>query len=250
MERLEIRHIASTLGQSEFTIRTLASRFVWFLSATRVGEDLFFRQEAMEIFRLIVDQLEAGIRAEHIELMLSKRYPVAEISVMSVSGKMANDTFSDATLLTGRSPQPARENAGNEPPDAPPAATPPDLPQPPDHAMGKWPDPNDRKAASTPPDAAANPPAQQPEHENTSGQHDHTDALEELQRRIDELEQRLIAADATQSQDVSGTCPEEQQMENGTHPAVPSDQNGAAPPDRSFDTLVSRPSPWLRRNPK
>lgn len=248
MERLEIRHIASTLGQSEFTIRTLASRFVWFLSATRVGEDLFFRQEAMEIFRLIVDQLDAGIRAEHIELMLSKRYPVAEISVMSVSGQMAGDTLSDSALLSGRMPHSTREIGGIEPRDPSHRAAPSE-PQQPDHAMGKWPDPASRKAESTQPDAATDPPAQHQEPKNTSNQQASLDALDELQRRIEELEQRLTAEGATQSQDVTVTCPDEP-VENGTHISVPSEQNGAAPADRSFDTLTSRPSPWLRRNPK
>jgi hypothetical protein len=93
MQRLGFKEVASALGQSEYTIRAIAGRFVLYIPAARIGEDLFFRPEAVDIFRLIVQQLEVGIRDEYIELMLSKRYPVAEVSIMAVSGTIATEAF-------------------------------------------------------------------------------------------------------------------------------------------------------------
>lgn len=93
VQRLEYRDIAAMLGQSEFTIRMLASRFVWFIPATRVGENHVFRPEAVDIFRVIIQHLDDGISDEHLEYLFSKRYPVAEISVTAVSGTISPDAF-------------------------------------------------------------------------------------------------------------------------------------------------------------
>ncbi|MGI8486463.1 MAG: hypothetical protein ACR2OU_19665 [Thermomicrobiales bacterium] len=97
MKRMTFSDIVSVLGQSEANLRVLANEFVLFIPATRIGEDCFFRPEALEVFQLIINQIEVGVRREYIEIMLSRRYPLAEISVFAAAGLPAVDAFSGAS---------------------------------------------------------------------------------------------------------------------------------------------------------
>ena len=85
MQRMSMNELATILGESVQTCRVLTREFALFIPATRVGEECFFRPEAVEILRLILVQLEVGVRKDYIDTMLSKRCPVAEVSIMTAA---------------------------------------------------------------------------------------------------------------------------------------------------------------------
>lgn len=118
MQRMSMNELAATLGESVHTCRVLAGEFALFIPATRVGEECFFRPEAVEILRLILAQLEVGVRKDYIDTMLSRRYPVAEVSIMMVAGSTSPAPI--AMITDGRGPSsPDAEAADTAPERAP-----------------------------------------------------------------------------------------------------------------------------------
>lgn len=118
MQRMSINELAVTLGESVRTCRVLAGEFALFIPATRVGEECFFRPEAVEILRLILAQLEVGVRKDYIDTMLSRRYPVAEVSIMTAAGSASPQAI--ALITDGRgSSSPDAEAADAGPEQAP-----------------------------------------------------------------------------------------------------------------------------------
>lgn len=110
MQRLSMNQLAEILGESVRTCRVLAHEFALFIPATRVGEECFFRPDAVEILRLILMQIEVGVRKDYIVTVLSKRYPAAEVSVLMAVGSTL--PLSMATIGDGLAPSlPAAEEA-------------------------------------------------------------------------------------------------------------------------------------------
>lgn len=81
MKRLTTFDISGLLGESEYTVRTVANQYVMYLPSTRIGSERFFSPDAVDVFRLIFEQLAVGVREEYIEMMLGKRFPMAEVTV-------------------------------------------------------------------------------------------------------------------------------------------------------------------------
>jgi len=92
MKRLRTGDVAAALGESEYAVRALANQFVFYIPATRIGEERYFSPEAVDVFRLIFEQLAVGVRDEYIELLLGRRYPVAEVAVGGGAGWSAFHT--------------------------------------------------------------------------------------------------------------------------------------------------------------
>lgn len=86
MKRMRTSDVAAALGESEYAVRALANQFVFYIPSTRIGDERFFSPEAVDIFRLIFEQLAVGVRDEYIELLLGRRYPVAEVAVGGGAG--------------------------------------------------------------------------------------------------------------------------------------------------------------------
>lgn len=83
MQRLRICELTPLLGHSENRLRSIAVRFASYLPMIRIGSEQYFELEAVEIFRLILQQFEVGVSDEYVEVMLAKRYPVAIVTFIS-----------------------------------------------------------------------------------------------------------------------------------------------------------------------
>jgi hypothetical protein len=213
MQRLRTDDIAMALRESDYAVRTLANQYVFYIPSTRIGDERFYPPEAVEVFRLIFEQLAVGVREEYIELMLGKRYPVAEVTVVGLGGGSAFQ----AGRRDGMGPGQEAWPAGLALPGAPGRGQ-PEVGTEPAHQPRPA---RDRAAVMTETGAVTQ------------------DALlaqaRALQQRVEELEERMRRIDAV----APGPATEAPASQEGIQSTA---EPGPAPVRRGFDDLASRDS--------
>jgi DNA-binding transcriptional MerR regulator len=76
MEQLTAAEIARRLGEPESTVRYHARRFSSFVPTTGSGRSRRYPEDAVDVLRVIGEQLRAGTPAAEIEQQLAARFPV------------------------------------------------------------------------------------------------------------------------------------------------------------------------------
>lgn len=79
MELLGISDVAALLDEPEHVVNVACGRFAIFIPMVRIGRDRWYPPEAVPVLRVIFDQIRVGVPDEHIETVLTKRFPVTRI---------------------------------------------------------------------------------------------------------------------------------------------------------------------------
>lgn len=233
MKRLRTSDVAGILGESEFAVRALASHYVFYIPATRIGDERFYSPEAVDVFRLIFEQMAVGVRDEYIELMLGKRFPVAEVAVAGLPGGSAFHS----NRLEMSNPAAYAAGAGGDDWRTPqPLASANDMRY---HATS--PAPARMSPATTVPVEAHREPAI-PTPVAADADRAAREALllqaRALRQRVDELEQRVREIESSEAS-VAGT---DRALDDATRPMPDMRTSSIAGPRRGFDDLAGRES--------
>jgi hypothetical protein len=87
MELLSVSDVAALLDEPEHVVSIACSRFATFVPMVRIGRDRWYPPEAIPVLRVIFDQIRVGVPDEHIETVLTKRFPVTRISSQDLAGQ-------------------------------------------------------------------------------------------------------------------------------------------------------------------
>lgn len=224
MKQLQTHDVAGILGESEYTVRAIANQYVFYIPATRIGSERFFAPEAVEVLRLIFEQMAVGVRDEYIEVMLSKRFPVAEVAVVGIPGNSSyqqhrRETSSLFAYTTGPSRDAWRES--------------PSLSSPRLHDT----EPEPITAQLSPP-AEASAPALVTSDQDDDDQESLALEATALRERIEQLEQRMREIESNEP-----ATPDRLRSIDDTARTVSEVKvSASAPPRRGFDDLASRES--------
>ena len=80
MELLGVSDVAALLDEPEHVVTIACGRFATFIPMVRIGRDRWYPPEAVPVLRVIFDQIRVGVPDEHIETVLTKRFPVTRIA--------------------------------------------------------------------------------------------------------------------------------------------------------------------------
>lgn len=233
MKRLRTSDVAGILGESEFAVRALASQYVFYIPATRIGDERFFSPEAVDVFRLIFEQMAVGVRDEYIELMLGKRYPVAEVAVAGIPGGSA---FHPNRLETLNPPAAYAAEAGRDDWRTPQRfASASDMRY---HETVLAPAPARMSPAMTVPVETRREPAIAPADSEANRAVRETLLLQAqlLRQRVEELEQRVHEIESSEA----STAGIHRALDDATRSMSDMRTNSIAAPRRGFDDLAGR----------
>jgi hypothetical protein len=87
VELLSVSDVAALLDEPEHVVSIACSRFATFIPMVRIGRDRWYPPEAIPVLRVIFDQIRVGVPDEHIETVLTKRFPVTRISSQDLVGQ-------------------------------------------------------------------------------------------------------------------------------------------------------------------
>lgn len=91
MELLGISDVAALLDEPEHVVNVACGRFAIFIPMVRIGRDRWYPPEAVPVLRVIFDQIRVGVPDEHIETVLTKRFPVTRIASQDLAGQAEQD---------------------------------------------------------------------------------------------------------------------------------------------------------------
>lgn len=233
MKRLRTNDVAGLLGESEYAVRALASQYVLYIPATRIGDERFFSPEAVDVFRLIFEQMAVGVRDEYIELMLGKRYPVAEVAVAGIPGASAFHPTRLGTLNHAAAyPAEAGPDDGRT---AQPFASASDMRY---HETFLAAAPARMSPAMSVPVETRREPAVAPADSDANRAARETLLLQAqlLQQRVDALEQRVREIESSEA----STAGTHRALDDATRPMAEMRTNSIVAPRRGFDDLAGR----------
>lgn len=87
VELLGISDVAALLDEPEHVVNVACARFAIFIPMVRIGRDRWYPPEAVPVLRVIFDQIRVGVPDEHIETVLTKRFPVTRIASQDLAGQ-------------------------------------------------------------------------------------------------------------------------------------------------------------------
>lgn len=88
VELLDVSDVAALLDEPEHVVGVACARFATFVPMVRIGRDRWYPPEAIPVLRVIFDQIRVGVPDEHIETVLTKRFPVTRISSQDLAGQI------------------------------------------------------------------------------------------------------------------------------------------------------------------
>lgn len=90
MELLGVADVAALIDEPEHVVTIACSRFATFIPMVRIGRDRWYPPEAIDVLRVIFDQIRVGVPDEHIETVLTKRFPVTRIASEDLTPRPAD----------------------------------------------------------------------------------------------------------------------------------------------------------------
>jgi hypothetical protein len=87
VELLGVSDVAALLDEPEHVVNLACARFATFIPMVRIGRDRWYPPEAVPVLRVIFDQIRVGVPDEHIETVLTKRFPVTRIASQDLVGQ-------------------------------------------------------------------------------------------------------------------------------------------------------------------